>query len=125
METDQIACKTENICYPVLYRRRLLSPTVQENRVLLSKLGSWEKQSPSRETKSPEHKITAQGTKPMRTGLQGVRGSIAECSRNLDFGIILCVFIMLALFFAVYKISRASQVALVKKNLPAMQETWV
>ena len=32
---------------------------------------------------------------------------------------------MLALFFAVYKISRASQVALVKKNLPAMQETWV
>ena len=44
METDQIACKTENICYPVLYRRRLLSPTVQENRVLLSKLGSWEKQ---------------------------------------------------------------------------------
>ena len=61
----------------------------------------------------------------MRTGLQGVRGSRAKCSRNLDFGIILCVFIMLALFFAVYKISRASQVALVKKNLPAMQETWV
>ena len=32
---------------------------------------------------------------------------------------------MLALFFAVYKISRASQVALVKRNLPAMQEAWV
>ena len=32
---------------------------------------------------------------------------------------------MLALFFAVYKISRASQVALVNRNLPAMQEAWV